>query len=81
MPHTAGMRTVAEGLVRGHLEEVNSWAGQSVRGSLPAAVAKLRLTASPLRSHVPHIKTGMASLSVLRVGTMCSRKGQRERRN
>lgn len=38
--------------MRSHLEDVNSWAGQLVRGSLPAAVAELRLTPHPLSA--PH---------------------------
>lgn len=46
------MRTAAKSLVRSHLEDVNSWAGQLFRGSLPAAVAKLRITPHPLLA--PH---------------------------
>ena len=37
---------MAKGLVCSHLEEVNPWAGQLVRGSLSAAVDELKLSSS-----------------------------------
>lgn len=66
------MRTVAKGLVCGHLEEVSSWPGQLLGGSLCASVVKLQVQLLSLSA--PHQDWG-ASLSVLRVGENENQEG------